>query len=271
MFSAERSKKNNTCTSRSMNQTIGLGDATVDLTLPDTSAEVLDVDKVTTSEVVFARKSTPNYEMPGSTTASSLCIQSCSSISNFREQDVGYMEQPGNEPPQNAQQNSSTASTGASVDNLDVVSSEILYECTKCKKRFKYEKAFQKHLETTNCGSILVCYSCNRKFKNQKILKQHAQSHLKNSLTCELCQKIFISEARLIKHKKFEHENKICPFCKKTFKNGNTLRTHKHKVHKNSKKEKKADKRNCPKCKKSLSKSWFNKHIKTCNIEISAS
>ena len=75
-----------------------------------------------------------------------------------------------------------------------------------------------------------MCVPCNKGYENGKCLRKHFQRFHKGldktDLTCTECGKVFAITAKLIRHKKKEHEAGYCFKCGKVFSSGRKLRSH---------------------------------------------
>ena len=102
------------------------------------------------------------------------------------------------------------------------------FMCELCKRYFTSLKYLGNHLSKAHFKEqAFDCQSCNLKFKSAKTLKQHvAKVHNRPLFRCAFCEKTFKTEALLLKHQSFVHEQKLCQYCRRSFKNANALRSH---------------------------------------------
>ena len=137
--------------------------------------------------------------------------------------------------------NSSTSSTNPAnnvgnlfVENsdleIDPIDEDLMYNCDECKKSFKYLKRFKDHKLKGNCNSAVTCAQCGRRLKDAKNFKRHVRRvHGGKVYQCANCPKTFPNEKTVNKHFLHNHVKHMCKYCKKSFKNSNSLRTHQHK------------------------------------------
>ena len=105
---------------------------------------------------------------------------------------------------------------------------KTVFTCEKCLKSFSYLKRFSAHQLKGNCDlKTFNCTQCGVKLVSAKCLKQHCITvHEKPLFKCAECSKIFPTEKTANKHFISDHIQHECKFCKKLFKNANTLRSH---------------------------------------------
>ena len=130
--------------------------------------------------------------------------------------------------------------TGA---NLVVSGSEMkpnnetkVYKCEKCQETFSYLKRYNDHERKGHCNMAVTCTQCGVAFGNAKNLKRHIHRiHEKPLFKCGNCGKIFPSEKTVNKHYISHHVPHMCDWCRKVYKNANTLRSHVSKCKKTTK------------------------------------
>ena len=104
---------------------------------------------------------------------------------------------------------------------------EHIYRCEKCQKSFFSLKRFTDHQAKGLCDLPNKCPQCNLTMKNLKTLKHHIKHiHGRPLLKCSECEETFKTETGFNKHMRRWHEQSVCEFCKKEFKNANTRRSH---------------------------------------------
>ena len=106
-------------------------------------------------------------------------------------------------------------------------------KCGKCRRDFKNLKSCIKHEK--QCGlTTVVCNKCQVKFKTIRYLKRHIRDIHKEPeyvCDCEGCDMRFSTKFKLKTH--IKNHNASCDQCGKTFKNTNSLKTHRMKSHTN--------------------------------------
>ena len=152
------------------------------------------------------------------------------------------------------------------------------YQCEKCKEKFAYFRRFNDHKVKALCDSVFKCNQCDTTFKTTSNLKKHVKRvHESILFKCCECDKPFPTQKSVNNHYLFHHVPFMCKYCKKSFKNSNTWRSHVH-MCQIRKKEKISTQQNqgcnpglkmkkfnkeCEHCGKPFSsKSGFNKHIR---------
>ena len=148
--------------------------------------------------------------------------------------------------------------------------------CEYCQKTFSSLMTLNKHIKNihrkknvgllkkpNNTGFLKThkCEFCGNFFSTRGTLKQHKNIHKKDKLfKCILCQKSFVAESRLTRHKREVHEGKTekkCGFCGKKFSRGDALKVHIYTVHEGHRDYK------CEYCDKSFKqRSSLNGHYK---------
>ena len=92
--------------------------------------------------------------------------------------------------------------------------SKVIYKCPVC------DQSFEKfHLLNSHFGELhgFSCDQCSRKFKNPWALEDHIKLHTVKKVhirvQCDFCEKSFISEESMRKHKQYIHRNVECDIC----------------------------------------------------------
>ena len=167
-----------------------------------------------------------------------------------------------------------------SMAEAQAVARTVKYTCNKCHASFSYLTRFENHMSKSLCD-ILDCEYCEKKFKSAKALKQHKKIYHNGVINvCAVCSKSFVTVDKLASHFTRTHSRE-CKYCKKTFKNSNTLRSHlydrckaKPTKKRNSsavKAPNKAYSRECLQCNRVFnSKGGYYRHIKShrSNMEV---
>ena len=106
-------------------------------------------------------------------------------------------------------------------------------KCGKCSRDYKNLKSCIKHEK--KCGlTAVVCNKCQVNFKTIRYLKRHIRDLHKEPeymCDCEGCDMRFSTKFKLKIH--IKNHNASCDQCGKTFKNTNSLKTHRMKSHTN--------------------------------------
>ncbi len=129
---------------------------------------------------------------------------------------------------------------GESHDNL---------QCKICLKTFSRQNHLKRHTKEVHTeGPRHSCLTCNAQFKRKDALNRHVKLNTdesgnmtcnkpnkptpgegKQSLQCDICQKIFSAPTHLRRHKKEIHSDLrwfTCPVCDATFKRMNSMKKH---------------------------------------------
>ena len=111
-------------------------------------------------------------------------------------------------------------------------SSKYSMVCTICNKEWKVMKSMAIHVQAHARGRNFSCLKCGRDFRAKQWYDLHCELHLQGlwqendkpgsrQHTCQLCHRIFPSQASLFLHRKKHHQEEEpwrCGFCQKTFK-----------------------------------------------------
>jgi len=115
------------------------------------------------------------------------------------------------------------------------------FECSECKRKFRYRKNLKIHMIALHNGErLLQCSFCGKKFYAPKDLKIHERTHTGlKPYSCHLCPKRFNIKEHLTMHIRVHTGERPykCPICDKSFSQANSLRIHK-KIHTKSAVEK---------------------------------
>ena len=141
-----------------------------------------------------------------------------------------------------------------------------IYVCKikTCKRRFKVEDAYKKHMEG-HSGQLapLGCIHCDKSFGTKSKLDQHMRTHAPpadKQYSCNLCEKTFPDIVLLREHFK-DHDEKekmySCEVCEKKFTTLQSLRVHRR-MHTGEKPYE------CPECHKRYTKnSYLKSHLRS--------
>ena len=111
-------------------------------------------------------------------------------------------------------------------------SSEYSMVCTVCNKKWKVISVMARHVQAHARGRNFSCLKCGRDFRAKQWYDLHCELHLQGlwqendkpgsrQHTCQLCHRIFPSQASLFLHRKKHHQEEEpwrCGCCQKTFK-----------------------------------------------------
>ena len=92
------------------------------------------------------------------------------------------------------------------------------FECISCLKYFRNASKLKEHALIHSNDKPYKCTSCSKSYNNHGSLSHHRQIHNPNNVSCDLCQKRFISKDRLkahMKHHLEELETTKCSVCSK--------------------------------------------------------
>lgn len=121
---------------------------------------------------------------------------------------------------------------------------EFPYKCEKCQKGFVIKKNYDCHILTHDTDAELPyeCKQCLKRFSNPEHLHRHSTVHTENisyshkyrMFRCSKCLVTFANKKDMTEHTCVVPEDiKVsCTYCKKVFKNMQSLYNHKSKVHK---------------------------------------
>ncbi|XP_011207448.2 zinc finger protein 883 [Bactrocera dorsalis] len=127
-----------------------------------------------------------------------------------------------------------------------VLNSQLCFKCPKCFEGFLNQKTLLQHIAHKHELPVLICNKCDASFKDYTQLIHHKSIHHVQSgiertvtgklLKCEICDKIFRSNAALNYHVKthlriFLDAPHECPYCRKTFYTDTNLKQHIRVVH----------------------------------------
>ncbi|XP_034247071.1 zinc finger protein 605-like [Thrips palmi] len=110
--------------------------------------------------------------------------------------------------------------------------SVIAYVCHHCNKIFTNQLAIQNHVrnECECFKNVLKCELCDKIFTGSDLHNYVLHKELKHSMRCSVCSKSFITERRLVLHRRSQHpEIKFyyqCDLCRKGFKTKPKLLEH---------------------------------------------
>ncbi|XP_021919494.1 zinc finger protein 62-like isoform X2 [Zootermopsis nevadensis] len=108
-------------------------------------------------------------------------------------------------------------------------------KCTLCSEELTDKLHLRQHVEETH-PETHQCPFCQKVFSNKKVCKAHELSHPERYVyKCDMCDKMFLNETRLEKHKTVFHRDPHCQYCEKEIKDPTKLFNHerRHEMYKN--------------------------------------
>jgi KRAB domain-containing zinc finger protein len=108
-------------------------------------------------------------------------------------------------------------------------------KCTLCSKELTDKLHLRQHVEEVH-PETHQCPFCQKVFSNKKVCKAHELTHPERYVyKCDMCEKMFLSEMRLEKHKTVFHRDPHCRYCEKEVKDPTKLFNHerRHEMYKN--------------------------------------
>lgn len=127
-----------------------------------------------------------------------------------------------------------------------ILNSQFNFKCPKCFEGFLNQKTLLQHIAHKHELPVLICNKCDASFKDYTQLIHHKRiHHVQFSierkvdgklLKCEICDKIFRSNAALNYHVKthlriFLDAPHECPYCRKAFYTDTNLKQHIRVIH----------------------------------------
>ena len=108
-------------------------------------------------------------------------------------------------------------------------------KCTLCSKELTDKLHLRQHVEEIH-PETHQCPFCQKVFSNKKVCKAHELTHPERYVyKCDMCDKMFLNETRLEKHKNVFHRDPHCRYCEKEIKDPTKLFNHerRHEMYKN--------------------------------------
>ena len=140
---------------------------------------------------------------------------------------IEYEGVDSSETEANTQANKSAAKPVVLGSEMNPNNETKVYKCDQCQETFSYLKRYNDHESKGHCNMGITCTQCGVAFRNAKNLKRHIHRlHEKPLYKCGDCGKIFPSQKTVNKHFISHHVPHMCDWCRKVFKNANTLRSH---------------------------------------------
>ena len=81
------------------------------------------------------------------------------------------------------------------------------FDCTKCKKTFKYKKNLVRHLKA-HADESYQCPICRNQFKRKDVMVKHMKTHDELKHSCTICKKSFARKDVLDRHMKI-HDKQV--------------------------------------------------------------
>ena len=139
------------------------------------------------------------------------------------------------------------------------------FHCDLCKSDYGTKQALKNHVMRAHEGQDFKthqCSTCGKKFESNARLLQHVNTKHNESfkgVTCDICQKTYMSEKTLETHKRLVHEkirDYVCEICAKSFQTPAYLKHHIAAVHDGIRKFK------CKLCEKSFAHEFgLKRHV----------
>ena len=115
---------------------------------------------------------------------------------------------------------------------------KIVLKCSDCDELFKRSDYLRKHKFNKHRPNVerVSCKECDSTFKAKEYLRKHMKYRHsvkdEGRWKCETCNKSFIQQGALIKHKRIHSGERLkCEFCSSTFVDKNNLKTHIQRIH----------------------------------------
>jgi hypothetical protein len=116
-------------------------------------------------------------------------------------------------------------------------SSEKCWECDKCGKKYGYKHHLIRHFQTHNATKDFKCGICEKAFRTEYSRYSHENRHDAPKVRCKICNKKYKNRDTLKSHKSRVHSNSKlekfqCQVCNKILSRKYSLRRHEKKIHK---------------------------------------
>ena len=106
------------------------------------------------------------------------------------------------------------------------------WKCDLCDETFGFRVVLRTHMRDFHGDSLkLNCKYCETSFSNRSSLNEHIRESHKDTLQCQLCNKIFSVRKKLVLHLRIDHPKKKCELCGSNYQHLIDLQKHKKAIH----------------------------------------
>ena len=113
---------------------------------------------------------------------------------------------------------------------------EKLFECEICGKKLGYRKSYTRHMRTHTCPPK-QCHMCKRSYRSQEAFEKHLKDHeVPRIHKCDICGSLYDSPSSLRSHYRVHTGEKpfCCEVCDQRFTQSSSLYFHMRTIHKES-------------------------------------
>uniref|UniRef100_A0A8D9B1P6 Zinc finger and SCAN domain-containing protein 2 n=1 Tax=Cacopsylla melanoneura TaxID=428564 RepID=A0A8D9B1P6_9HEMI len=80
----------------------------------------------------------------------------------------------------------------------------VKYSCDRCGKSYVDKKSLREHLNSVHYGLNYTCALCDKTFNTKTPFQNHQRKHKLYQFNCHHCEKIFVDQKSLDKHRRIE-------------------------------------------------------------------